>query len=697
MLQLENCLQVKISKISGGQHKRVSIAQELLSKPDVLVLDEPTSGLDSMTCYRTVMALKNLALMSKRNEIKPLAIVLTIHQPEVQVYELFDKVYFLSSIGRSIYEGRPEDTMDIVTDTLPYLDHSNYRHCNPASLLIEIASKHHGIEAANIMADLQVALFNARMLKYIDEDNSSLQANSSLQGDLGCDLDNKTPDDCTSLKVTSNIVGGVTGSLHTLNSIGDTKKKKSVSSNCRASKRGGTLSRPLLQEDDQELFASNINDSIYNLNDIDSPENKQTTVYLDPRMVKKEDQRSDFWTHTNILRERIFKSTMRDHKLTTTKLVFSAVMPLFMYLIYSTKSGSINPCPFIDREVDIIDMSNVTVEKAEIMNEQAFVAMENMTFFFIFVYGSSLCALALTALSFPLNMHVLMKETRNGWYTSRSFLLAKTMADAPADIAIPFVGCIAMYKLTGQAASPYEWRLLIIALTITLCTVISQTQGLIYGALLMNKVETAVFLSQAMTMPAVLMSGFVIRIVRLPLMFRILSYSSIYRWGIEIIAMARYGFNICPCDPKQFEKEIDYVGFPARLRVYAYRAMEGFKRYKDRYNSAIVNNKNLGSLNQYVEAQIPMTIDGETFDTYFPEDGNHEEMEDIFYNLAEQFSAASNLGKIVKSCDDVRPIHLNRYEYDENNLASMIMGLIFLLLFMRISLFFVVDWALKNN
>lgn len=47
--------------ISGGERKRVCIANEIILNPSLLFLDEPTSGLDSTTALRIVQLLHNIA------------------------------------------------------------------------------------------------------------------------------------------------------------------------------------------------------------------------------------------------------------------------------------------------------------------------------------------------------------------------------------------------------------------------------------------------------------------------------------------------------------------------------------------------------------------------------------------------------------------------------------------------------------
>ena len=78
-----------VKGVSGGEKKRTSIAFELMSDPQVVFLDEPTSGLDSLTSYIICSELKRLSREQNKT------IIMTIHQPNAEIFALFDELVLL--------------------------------------------------------------------------------------------------------------------------------------------------------------------------------------------------------------------------------------------------------------------------------------------------------------------------------------------------------------------------------------------------------------------------------------------------------------------------------------------------------------------------------------------------------------------------------------------------------------------------
>jgi ABC-type multidrug transport system ATPase subunit len=92
LVQLQKCQDNRVSVLSGGERKRLSIAIELLSYKDMLLVDEPVSGLDYPSALNIINVLKDI---SRTGTI----IILSIHQPSWEMTSLFDRMLFLKTGG----------------------------------------------------------------------------------------------------------------------------------------------------------------------------------------------------------------------------------------------------------------------------------------------------------------------------------------------------------------------------------------------------------------------------------------------------------------------------------------------------------------------------------------------------------------------------------------------------------------------
>lgn len=126
----------KVSAISGGQRKRVSIAVEMLTDPMVLFLDEPTSPLDPQTIKGFIESLRNLA------ESSGTTVIMVTHKPGD--LEFMDSVMFMAEGGYLTYFDRVENHLNYFSVDKTWKVYSNLEKSNAQTWVDKFKREHSG-------------------------------------------------------------------------------------------------------------------------------------------------------------------------------------------------------------------------------------------------------------------------------------------------------------------------------------------------------------------------------------------------------------------------------------------------------------------------------------------------------------------------------------------------------------------------
>uniref|UniRef100_A0A0A1WSU4 Protein brown n=1 Tax=Zeugodacus cucurbitae TaxID=28588 RepID=A0A0A1WSU4_ZEUCU len=193
---LRDAAHTRIQSLSGGERKRLSLAEELITDPPFIFCDEPTTGLDSYSAYTVIKTLRHLCtrhrvakhsltsvygedsfttppssseassshnsiemevlpanenIFDSIKEIPTLsvlnnspngrhkkAIICTIHQPSSDLFELFTHIILMDA-GRVIFQGSTDRAFQFFTN-LGYVLPQN---CNPADFYLKTISDAH--------------------------------------------------------------------------------------------------------------------------------------------------------------------------------------------------------------------------------------------------------------------------------------------------------------------------------------------------------------------------------------------------------------------------------------------------------------------------------------------------------------------------------------------------------------------------
>lgn len=505
VLSLRDTIHTRTSQLSGGQKKRLAIAQELVNNPPVMFFDEPTSGLDSASCYQCISLLRTLARGGR-------TIICTIHQPSAKIFEMFDHLYFLAE-GHCIYRGP-------VNCLVPYLASQDLvcpSYHNPADYFMEVACGEHGDNVLRLACAVRRGVLDETIGKLIKQEMDSpalLLPYSSRPSPVfnGWKCGNGATTGNTSTSAGPEVI--VHG--EELVALAPTTPETSSHSALDAEVVGAGESVSLLHHA-VTGFANGRDECSNSFLRVSGNGPVSSKVLSEERLRKEnetdERQRRSFatstWTQFRILFVRNLFSIFRDSTLTHLRLVSHVVVGILIGLLYF-RIGNLG---------------------SEVISNAAFIFFSLLFIMF--------AALMPTVMTFPLELNIFVREHMNYWYSLKAYYLAKSFADVPFQVFFPIVYSSIVYWMTEQPADFIRYFLFLLISTQT--SLVGQSLGLVIGAA--TSLQVAVFLGPVTGIPILLFSGFFLSLDLIPKYLQWLSYISFTRYSFSGALKIIYGLN----------------------------------------------------------------------------------------------------------------------------------------------------------
>lgn len=378
------------------------------------------------------------------------------------------------------------------------------------------------------------------------------------------------------------------------------------------------------------------------------------------------------WYHTFLLTHRTWLSIVRDPVFFGIQLTMHTTIPILLALIFGSQQEE--GCP----EVGNFDL----VEFAYQPDHSDFIAASmrsirqsigNIGIIFFEMFVLSFAINCITALVFPLDMHVLLKEHRNGWYSLRAYFFGRTLAELPVPIVLHSIAMTILYYLTGQ---PFTWwRFGGVIVIVILASLVSQSVGLTIGALLMRSSQSAVLAAAGIVAPFFALSGFIVRINTLPSLAQMFANTSYLYHLLNAFIILRYGFDRCPCNEEDFERAEAHK-IPSNLKTMA---SMWIGTYSNEFEASSV--RALSAANQVTDQANRTNVDPNI---------------DIIDKLMGAFKMANSFGHRVDTCADVIPYAMLDFNLRDSDLLYSCMALVLMLVLSRFATFSAIYYKIRS-